>query len=207
MIAGMRVDVLPGSVLLRDFVDAAAIAPVLRAVLDAAPLRRMSVSSGAPMSVTQTNCGDVGWIADARGYRYVDRDPLTGEPWPAIPPALRAIAVEAACAAGFAHFDPDACLVNRYEPGARMGLHQDRDEAQIAAHPIVTLSFGLPARFFIRAESRTRGPIVTVPLDDGDAFVMGGATRLAYHGIRPVAAGTHPVWGAARLSWTFRRAR
>ncbi len=202
-----RTEVSPGATLLRGFAATEALLADLRAVLDAAPLRTMHVPSGAPMSVTMTNCGAVGWVSDRRGYRYEPLDPATGKPWPAIPEALRAVAADAAAAVGFADFAPDACLINRYEPGARMGFHQDRDEADLVNPPLVTLSFGLPARFAVRPEGRAKGPIFTVTVRDGDAFVMGGPARLAYHAIRPVPRGEHPVWGAARLSLTFRRAR
>jgi alkylated DNA repair protein (DNA oxidative demethylase) len=202
-----RAEVLPGAVHLPGFADPAALRASLEAVLAAAPLRTMHVPSGAPMSVTMTNCGAYGWVTDRRGYRYEACDPLTGAPWPAIPADLARVATAAAAAGGFPDFVPDACLVNRYEPGAKMGFHQDRDEADLAGPPIVTLSFGIPARFAIRPAGRSSGPSLAVTVRDGDAFVMGGPSRLAYHAIRPVPRGDHPVWEAARLSWTFRRAR
>jgi len=157
------------------------------------------------MSVAMTNCGPLGWYSDARGYRYVERDPLTERPWPAMPTAFRELASSAAAAAGFESFAPDACLVNRYEPGARMGAHRDYDELDLR-EPIVSVSIGLPAVFLWYGQRRRSTP-VRVLLDDGDVLVWGRNARAGYHGVRPLAAGAHPVCGALRYNLTFRCAR
>lgn len=173
-------------------------------VLDAAPLRAMSTPGGRPMSVQTSSCGPLGWVSDRRGYRYSDRDPASGQPWPAMPASLLALAQDAAAAAGFPHFMPDACLINRYLPGARMGLHQDRDERDFAA-PIVSLSLGLPA-VFLFGGLRRGDPAVRVPLGHGDVVVWGGVDRLRFHGVQPVLPGQHPLLGAQRVNLTWRRA-
>jgi alkylated DNA repair protein (DNA oxidative demethylase) len=151
-----------------------------------------------------TNCGRVGWTTDRRGYRYDPLDPDTGAPWPAMPPALRQLAERAAARAGFPGFDPDSCLINRYEPGARLTLHQDRNEKRYDA-PIVSLSLGLPARFLFGGLSRNDRPC-RIPLESGDVAVWGGPSRLAYHGVDPLADGNHPLTGRCRLNLTFRKA-
>jgi alkylated DNA repair protein (DNA oxidative demethylase) len=197
----------PGAVVLRDF--AAARAPALGAAIAqverAAPFRHLVTPGGFTMSVAMTNCGELGWVSDRRGYRYDPLDPATGRPWPAMPDALRALARDAAERAGYPGFAPDACLVNRYAPGARLSLHQDRDERDLRA-PIVSVSLGLPATFLWggleRAERCRR-----VPLRHGDVVVWGGPSRLRFHGIAPLKDGTHPFAGALRLNVTFRKVR
>lgn len=174
------------------------------AVSAQAPFRKMQVPGGGMMSVAMTNCGDAGWVADLGGYRYVALDPLSGAPWPVMPPVIRELAQQAALAAGFGAFAPDACLVNRYEPGARMGLHQDRDEAYRGA-PIVSVSLGLPVTFLFGGLKRS-DPQVRIPLRHGDVVVWGGAMRMAYHGIAPLKEGMHPVLGRQRLNLTIRQA-
>ncbi len=169
-----------------------------------APFRQMSTPGGKLMSVAMSNCGAHGWITDRRGYRYSATDPLTGAPWPAIPPAWAALAAQAAEQGGFPGFAPDACLINRYIPGAKMTLHQDRDEADVSA-PIVSVSLGLPAMFLWGGAARTDKP-ARLPLHSGDVLVWGGAARLNFHGILPVKPGLHPRLGAARLNLTFRKA-
>jgi len=151
-----------------------------------------------------SNCGARGWITDRRGYRYSATDPLTGAPWPPIPAAWAALAARAAEQGGFPGFAPDACLINRYIPGAKMTLHQDRDEAGVSA-PIVSVSLGLPAIFLWGGAARTDKP-ARLPLHSGDVLVWGGAARLNFHGILPVKPGLHPRLGAARLNLTFRKA-
>ncbi len=168
------------------------------------PFRVMAVPSGAKMSAAITNCGASGWVSDRRGYRYQALDPETGRPWPAMPEVFRDLAVRAAAAAGFADFAPDVCLMNRYEPGSKMGLHQDRDEAGFA-DPIVSVSLGLPAVFLWGGPNRTGGS-KKLPLGHGDVVVWGGAERLYFHGIAPIKPGSHPILGAIRLNLTFRRA-
>lgn len=195
-----------GAVRLSGFArDAApALLGAMEAVAAAAPFRHLVTPGGYAMSVAMTNCGQVGWVSDRTGYRYDPIDPQTGRPWPAIPPVFGDLALRAAAAAGFADFQPDACLVNRYAPGARLSLHQDRDEATLAA-PIVSVSLGLPAIFLwggsARAD-RTR----RIPLVHGDVVVWGGPSRLAFHGVAPLAAGEHPLTGGYRYNLTFRRA-
>jgi alkylated DNA repair protein (DNA oxidative demethylase) len=157
------------------------------------------------MSVAMSCCGERGWVSDARGYRYSATDPATGKPWPAMPDVLRELAVAAAAAAGYRAFAPDACLINRYEPGARMALHQDRDEADFS-QPIVSVSLGLPVMFLFGGATRS-APVTRVALRHGDVLVWGGPSRLVFHGVAPLADGTHPATGRCRLNLTFRRAR
>ncbi len=173
-------------------------------VTERAPFRHMTTPGGRAMSAAMSNCGRVGWVTDARGYRYTTQDPQSGAPWPAMPAVIRDLAVAAAAAAGF-EFAPDACLINRYAPGARMGLHSDSDEPDAGA-PIVSVSLGLPATFLFGGATRT-GPTEKIELAHGDVVVWGGALRRAYHGIAPLKAGTHPVLGAQRLNLTIRKAR
>ena len=157
------------------------------------------------MSVAMSNCGSVGWVSDRRGYRYENRDPLSGQPWPPLPAIFRELALHAARAGGFPDFLPDACLINRYRPGARMTLHQDKDECDMGA-PIVSVSLGLPAIFLLGGETRGERQ-QRVPLEHGDVLVWGGPARLRYHGILPVRMGRHEQWGGERINLTFRRAR
>ncbi|WP_293762325.1 DNA oxidative demethylase AlkB [uncultured Aquitalea sp.] len=169
-----------------------------------APFRHMLTPGGQAMSVAMSNCGELGWISDRRGYRYSPIDPHSGLPWPAMPAHWRDLAATAAQLAGFAGFNSNACLINRYAPACRMGLHQDRDERDFN-HPIVTVSLGLPARFLLGGMTRS-GPTSKIPLLHGDVIVWGGVDRLRFHGIAPLAEGLHPRAGAYRLSLTFRRA-
>ena len=202
-----RVDIASGAVHLRGYVDAieAELRAAVNAISEAAPFRHMEVPGGHRMSVAMTNCGQVGWVSDRRGYRYDAVDPESGLPWPSMPVPLRALAQRAAADAGYADFLPDACLINRYEPGARMGLHQDRDEPNLTA-PIVSVSLGLPATFQFGGLRRT-DPIQKVQLRHGDVVVFGGPSRLAYHGVLTLKTGNHPVWGATRINLTFRTAK
>jgi DNA oxidative demethylase len=172
-------------------------------VIERAPLRHMITPGGFRMSVAMTNCGALGWVSDRRGYRYTGIDPQSGAPWPQMPGVFRVLARAAGERAGFAGFAPDACLINRYEPGARLTLHQDRDERDFR-HPIVSVSIGLPATFQfggIKRSERAR----RVPLRHGDVVVWGGPARLYHHGVLALEAGVHEVIGAARLNLTFRR--
>ncbi len=196
----------PGAVLLHAFAlaDAPAIVAALQAVTAAAPLRRMTTPGGFTMSVAMSNCGPLGWITDRHGYRYVATDPDSGRPWPPIPPLLLRLAGAAAARAGFAGFRPDACLINRYAPGAKMALHQDRDE-QDFSQPIVSISLGLPALFLFGGLQRGGRP-ARVPLVHGDVLVWGGPARLRFHGIAPLAAGSHPATGDCRINLTLRKA-
>jgi len=195
-----------GAVMLGGF--AVADAPLLLAAVEgiaaAAPFRHMATPGGWSMSVAITNCGAVGWVSDRRGYRYDRLDPETAKPWPMMPPIFADLAARAAAAAGFRGFAPDACLINRYAPGARMSLHQDRDELDFA-QPIVSVSLGLPATFLFGGAKRTDKP-KRILLQHGDAVVWGGPSRLFFHGIAPLKAGEHPALGAARVNLTFRKA-
>jgi DNA oxidative demethylase len=165
--------------------------------------RRMITRTG-PMSVDMTNCGDLGWVSDLTGYRYSATDPDTGSQWPAMPHTFAALAREAATTAGFADFIPDACLVNRYAPGARMGLHQDRNEHD-RSQPIVSVSLGVAAVFQFGGLTRT-DPVRRIPIGHGDVLVWGGSVRLAYHGVLPIKPAVHPATGPLRINLTFRRA-
>jgi alkylated DNA repair protein (DNA oxidative demethylase) len=175
----------------------------LREIVAAAPFRHMTTPGGYQMSVAMTNCGDVGWVTDRRGYRYDRIDPDSGKPWPLMPPPFRALAENAAAQGGFANFVPDACLINRYEPGAKMSLHQDKDEKDFGA-PIVSVSLGIPAIFLFGGLRRADRP-QRYRLEHGDVVVWGGPSRLFFHGIAPLAQGEHPLLGAQRINLTFRK--
>jgi alkylated DNA repair protein (DNA oxidative demethylase) len=195
-----------GAVLLRGF--AGDVAETLLAAVDtvaaAAPFRHLVTPGGYLMSVAMTNCGAVGWVSDRSGYRYDTHDPTTGEPWPPLPAAFLALAAGAAARAGFPGFAPDACLINRYEPGTRLSLHQDRDERDTGA-PIVSVSLGLPATFLFGGLQRS-DPTRKVRVEHGDVAVWGGPARLAFHGIAPLAEGSHARVGRQRINLTFRKA-
>jgi len=177
----------------------------LEEVTAQAPFRHMSTPGGFEMSVAMTNCGTCGWITDVSGYRYGGNDPVSGKPWPAMPPIFRELAAQAAAQGSFAGFVPDACLINRYEPGARMSLHQDRDEEDFSA-PIVSVSLGLPAVFLFGGLKRSDKPS-RYRLEHGDVVVWGGRSRLFFHGVAPLADGEHALLGRKRINLTFRRAR
>ncbi|SFN44479.1 DNA oxidative demethylase AlkB [Dokdonella immobilis] len=196
----------PGAVVLRNLARdrAAAILAAIDPVLAAAPLRRMITPGGSPMSVRMSNCGALGWTSDRRGYRYVERDPLDGRAWPPMPDLVREIGRDAAARAGFPGFEADACLINCYEPGARMSLHQDRDERDFGA-PIVSVSLGLPAVFLFGGPVRKDKPLA-IPLRHGDVIVWGGPARLHFHGVRPLQDGEHPLTGHFRYNLTLRKA-
>jgi alkylated DNA repair protein (DNA oxidative demethylase) len=191
---------------LRGFAREAAPALVaaLARVEAAAPFRQMVTPGGFTMTVALTNCGRYGWTSDRTGYRYAELDPLTGKPWPPMPPSFSELAERAAAAAGFPGFVPDACLVNRYVPEARLSLHQDKDEQRYDA-PIVSVSLGIPAVFLFGGLSRSE-PAARVPLRHGDVVVWGGVDRLRYHGVLPVKPAEHPLLGAQRINFTLRRA-
>jgi alkylated DNA repair protein (DNA oxidative demethylase) len=175
------------------------------ASIDAAAPCRCMETPGGLMSVAMTNCGSAGWVADATGYRYAAEDPLTGRRWPTMPDGFASLAREAASTAGFADFTPDGCLINRYEPGSRLSLHQDRDERDFSA-PIVSVSLGLPATFLWGGLKRT-DRVRRIPLIHGDVVVWGGPARKNFHGVRALADGAHPLTGAVRYNLTFRKAR
>lgn len=201
-----REELVPGAVLLRGFAlkDEAALLAGLRDVTAAAPFRRMMTPGGHRMSVAMTNCGELGWVTDRSGYRYTATDPENGLHWPAMPAAFLALAGAAAEEAGFAKFDPDACLINRYEPGAKMSLHQDKDE-QDFSQPIVSVSLGIPA-VFLFGGMQSSDKAIRVALAHGDVVVWGGTARLRYHGILPLKEDEHAQFGAQRINLTFRRA-
>ena len=198
--------VLPeGLSLLRGFVrdETEALLAIIADVSEAAPFRTMQVPGGGTMSVAMTNCGQAGWVTDAKGYRYSPVDPLSDQPWPAMPEALSDLAMRASHTAGFGDFVPDGCLINRYAPGARMGLHQDRDEADRRA-PIVSVSLGLPATFLFGGLKRG-DPTMKLALEHGDVVVWGGPARLAFHGIAPLKPGMHLLTGGCRYNLTLRK--
>lgn len=169
-----------------------------------APFRHLRTPGGRLMSVAMTNCGAVGWVSDRSGYRYDPIDPESGKRWPAMPDVFADLAARAAKAAGFREFAPDVCLINRYEPGARLSLHQDRDEHDLG-HPIVSVSLGLPAIFLWGGQQRADRPR-RVPLIHGDVVVWGGPARMTFHGVHALAEGYHPLTGSLRYNLTFRRA-
>jgi alkylated DNA repair protein (DNA oxidative demethylase) len=197
----------PGAVLLGGFAARTAVALVeaVDRVVAVAPFRHMLTPGGRRMSAAMSNCGAWGWVSDRSGYRYASEDPESGRPWPAMPEEVRSLAVAAAERAGFASFAPDACLVNRYEPGSRLTLHQDRDERDLDA-PIVSVSLGLPAVFLFGGERRAHR-LLRVRLAHGDVVVWGGPARLRYHGVLPLEDGRHPLTGRRRINLTLRKAR
>lgn len=198
------VSILPGMQLHQQFVDTRSLQPALEAVLAQAPLRRMQTARGHEMSVQSTNCGELGWWSDRQGYRYTTHDPLSGKPWPEMPAVFRQLAQRAARESGHDSFKPDACLINRYEPGTQMGAHRDNDERDFSA-PIVSVSMGIEARFFVIGPER-RGRSKAVDLRDGDVLVFGGPARRFFHGVRKLKPGEHPVFGSVRWNLTFRKA-
>jgi DNA oxidative demethylase len=191
---------LPGAASAAAGVLLTALGPVIAA----APWRHMTTPGGARMSVAMTNCGQVGWVSDRRGYRYDPIDPDSGLAWPRMPDALRSVATQAAATAGFDGFEPDACLVNRYAPGTRLSLHQDRNERDLAA-PVVSVSLGLPATFLFGGLRRA-DPSQRIALQSGDIVVWGGGQRLAFHGVMPLPDGEHALTGPYRINLTFRKA-
>jgi len=194
-------------VLLRGFAGPAeaALIAALRDIVAQAPFRHMLTPGGHQMSVAMTNCGEAGWVTDRTGYRYDTSDPVSGKSWPAMPPSFRELAGRAADHAGFEGFSPDACLINRYLPGTRMSLHQDKDEDDFGA-PIVSVSLGLPAIFQFGGLKRS-DKARRFRLEHGDIAVWGGPARLAFHGVAPLADGEHALMGRQRINLTFRKAR
>jgi DNA oxidative demethylase len=196
----------PGTAILRGMARdrEAEIMEALFSVAAGSPFRHMVTPGGFRMSVAMTNCGSLGWVTDRKGYRYASVDPETGIPWPAMPEVFVNLAREAATKAGYPAFAPDACLVNRYEPGARLTLHQDKNENDFE-EPIVSVSLGLPAIFVFGGLERSEKTI-RVPVVHGDILVWGGPARLRYHGVDPLKDGYHPLAGRYRFNLTFRRA-
>jgi alkylated DNA repair protein (DNA oxidative demethylase) len=195
-----------GAVLLRGYALSreAELLAAIEAVTTAAPFRHMMTPGGYTMSVAMTTCGAVGWVTDRKGYRYSPTDPTTNKPWPPMPDAFRSLAAEAAAEAGYPRFDPDSCLINRYEPGTKLSLHQDQDEKDMS-QPIVSVSLGLPATFLFGGLKRG-DPTAKYPLQHGDIAVWGGPSRLNFHGVATLKDGSHPLLGRKRINLTFRRA-
>src|SRR6266568_8616432 len=195
-----------GAVLLKGFAaaEAQALLQALERILAEAPFRHMVTPSGHTMSAAMTNCGTAGWITDRSGYRYDPTDPVTQRPWPPMPEVFSDLAARAAEACGFSGFEPDACLVNRYEPGARLSLHQDRNERDFG-QPIGSVSLGLSAVFLFGGQRRNDRPR-RVRLESGDVVVWGGPARLTFHGVEPLEDGDDPLTGRCRINLTFRKA-
>jgi alkylated DNA repair protein (DNA oxidative demethylase) len=192
--------------LLRQFAvpEETALLSALEDVIARAPFRHMVTPGGFRMSVAMTNCGPLGWVSDRTGYRYDAIDPARGLPWPPMPDAFLRLASAAAEQAGFSGYTPDACLINRYEPGARLSLHQDKDERDFD-QPIASVSLGLPAVFLFGGLNRA-DKAIRVKLTHGDVVVWGGPARLRYHGVLPLKEGRHPLVGDCRINLTFRKA-
>ena len=201
-----REELAPGAALLHGHALplADAVLAALHKVAEAAPFRHMVTPGGFAMSVAMTNCGVAGWVTDRTGYRYDPCDPDSTRPWPCMPDAFLTLATGAAAAAGYPDFAPDACLINRYQPGARLSLHQDRNERDFAA-PIVSVSLGLPGVFQFGGLKRN-DPVRRIALRHGDVVVWGGPARLAFHGVAQVPDGLHPLIGRQRINLTFRKA-
>jgi alkylated DNA repair protein (DNA oxidative demethylase) len=195
-----------GAMVLRGFALAseAVLLQALDAITAQAPFRHLVTPGGLRMSVAMTNAGSLGWVSDRRGYRYDPIDPDSGRPWPPMPAVFLQLADAAAAHVGFTGFVPDACLLNRYEAGARLSLHQDRDERDLG-QPIVSVSLGIPAVFLFGGLQRADRP-QRVPLAHGDVVVWGGPARLRYHGVLPLKPHHHPLLGETRINLTFRRA-
>jgi alkylated DNA repair protein (DNA oxidative demethylase) len=199
-------EIAPGAVFLHRFAlpHEAAILQALSEITASAPFRHMVTPGGHQMSVAMTNCGLLGWISDKSGYRYSPADPQTGKNWPRMPEVFLRLATTAASEAGFAGFAPDACLINRYHPGTKLSLHQDKDERDFS-HPIVSVSLGIPAVFLFGGLKRT-GKTQRLPVQHGDVIVWGGPARLRFHGIMPLKPAIHPALGSFRVNLTFRKA-
>ena len=176
----------------------------IQAITAMSPFRHMVTPGGFVMSVAMTNCGAAGWVTDRSGYRYDALDPESGQPWPPMPASFLDLAVASAKEAGYSDFVPDACLINRYEPGARLSLHQDKNERNFA-NPIVSVSLGLPATFQFGGQKRD-DPVRKFALRHGDVAVWGGPSRLCYHGVPELKEGEHGTVGRMRLNLTFRGA-
>ena len=204
--AGKRTRLGPDAWVLRGYAlpHETALLSALAAIEAAAPFRTLQTPGGFTMSAALSSCGALGWTSDRRGYRYSPTDPETGLAWPPMPEAFQQLAHAAAAAAGFGDFTPDACLINRYRPGARMSLHQDRNERDFSA-PIVSVSLGMSATFLFGGMARS-DRAARVPLHHGDVAVWGGADRLRYHGILPLGDHPHPHLGMLRINLTFRKA-
>ncbi len=206
LFAESRETMAEGAVLLRGTALSreTALLAAIEAVAAEAPFRHMMTPGGFTMSVAMTTCGSAGWVTDRKGYRYSPTDPLSGRPWPPMPASFRALATQAAEEAGYIGFQPDSCLINRYEPGTKLSLHQDQDENDYS-QPIVSVSLGLPATFLFGGPKRG-DPTAKFPLVHGDIAVWGGPSRLFFHGVATLKDGMHPLLGRKRINLTFRRA-
>ena len=206
LFAESRAAMAPGAVLLRGYAlpHETELLAAIEAVAAAAPFRHMVTPGGFTMSVAMTTCGTAGWVTDRKGYRYSPIDPVSGRPWPAMPLPFHSLATAAATEAGYPGFKPDSCLINRYEPGTRLSLHQDRDERDFS-QPIVSVSLGIPAVFLFGGLLRA-DPVRRVPLAHGDVVVWGGPSRLHHHGVLALKPNHHAVLGDARINLTFRQA-
>ena len=204
--AQIREKICEGAMLLRGFAlpQESELLRDINTVISTMPPRQMFTPSGLPMSVTTTSCGDAGWVSDARGYRYSKRDAQSQQRWPAMPKSFFTLATQAAREAGFENFFPDSCLINRYAVGAKMSLHQDKDEKDFS-QPIVSVSLGLPATFLLGGLART-DKTTKIPLVHGDVIIWGAGERLFFHGVLPIKAGSHPLLGEQRINLTFRKA-
>lgn len=198
-------EIAPDIWLLPQFTAATALWDDLQAVANVSPFRHMPTHTGYATAAAMTNCGELGWTSDASGYSYRTHDPLTGKAWPPMPAAWLALAQAAAATAGYAHYTPDICLVNRYAIGAGMGRHVDNSEHDFS-QPIVSVSLGLPTTFAWWG-STPSGAGHNLLLQDGDVLVWGKSARLGYHAVRPLPAGEHRICGKFRYNMTFRRAR
>jgi len=199
------VEIAPGVVLFRGAVESAAEALLreIDQIIAVSPLRRVMTPMGKPMSVEMTNCGSVGWVSDRTGYRYESIDPVTNQSWPTMPALFADTATEFALRAGYREFVPDVCLINRYSPSSKMGLHQDRDETDFS-QPIVSVSLGLPITFKIGGQRRT-DPTVSTKLQHGDVLVFGGPARLAFHGVGSLRRANRNQTAKYRHNLTLRR--
>jgi alkylated DNA repair protein (DNA oxidative demethylase) len=204
--APSKQELAPGAFLLRGFAlpDETVYGEALREVTASAPFRHMVTPGGFRMSVAMTNCGALGWVTDKTGYRYDAIDPDRGQRWPAMPACFLKLASNAAAEAGLPGFLPDACLINHYQAGAKLSLHQDKDERDFSA-PIVSVSLGVPAVFLFGGLKRD-DKAQRVPVTHGDVVVWGGPARLRYHGVMPLKEGHHPLFGGSRVNLTFRKA-
>ena len=200
------VDLGPGATVLREFAipQETSLVSAIEDVVIGAPFRHMITPGGYRMSVAMTNCGSLGWVSDRAGYRYDPIDPESGLSWPEMPKSFLKLATGAAERAGYTCYTPDACLVNRYEPGTKLTLHQDKDERDFD-QPIVSVSLGLPA-VFLFGGLRRADKVIRVNVNHGDIVVWGGPARLRYHGVLPIKSGRHPLLGTHRINLTFRKA-
>ncbi len=203
----LSIQISPDAVLFKAALKpvASSLLEEIRTISGANPFRQRKTPGGQLMSAAMTNCGAWGWVTDADGYRYSDIEPETGRTWLPIP-AVWIQWVNLFCQrAGLGTFNPDACLINRYAPGAGMGLHQDKDEKDLAI-PIVSFSLGAPVLFRWGGLNRQE-PVSEFLLEHGDVLVWGGADRMRFHGVKKLRRYQHPLTGHYRYNLTFRQSR